>query len=104
MSDKIRKRARANKPSYTSYLRKVLASRHEGIGFNSDALGLLDSLIDNLEERVNVEAVRYATLQKKKTLDGTHIATATSNKLSGKLAGAATMAGTKACQAFAANK
>lgn len=83
--------------NYKSYMGKLLKRRNAGgIGLRSQAVVILNDLIENLENRINVEAVKYAKLEKKSTLSSSHIQCATRVVLSGTLGSHAVSQGTDA--------
>ena len=83
-SDQESKDAPTSSKGYVSYVHKVLRRLHaskkdggEGIGVSSQAVLVVDKLVQHLEERMSTSAIRVARIAKKKTLSAPHVRTAT---------------------------
>ena len=59
-----RKRKRKRRETYTSYIYRVLKRIHPGVGVSTKAMGIMNSFVDDIFERITSEAVRLALQNK----------------------------------------
>lgn len=82
--------------SYSSYIYKVLKQVHSDTGISKKAMVIMDNFINDIFERIAVEAGKLASYNKKHTLSSREIQTAVRLILPGELAKHAVSEGTKA--------
>ncbi|KAF8422606.1 histone-fold-containing protein, partial [Boletus edulis BED1] len=90
-----KKRKKARKETYSSYIYKVLKQVHPETGISNKGMGVLNSFVNDLFERIASEASKLATYNKKATLSAREIQTAVRLILPGELAKHAISEGTK---------
>jgi len=88
--------------SYYSYIYKVLKQVHPETGISKRAMSILNSFINDIFDRIAVEASRLARYNKKSTLSSREIQTAVRLVLPGELAKHAVSEGTKAVTKYSA--
>ena len=103
-SDGKKKRRAKRKESYAIYLYKVLKQVHPDIGISSKAMGIMNSFINDIFERIATEASRIAHYNKKSTISSREIQTAVRLLLPGELARHAVSEGTKAVTKYTSSK
>ncbi len=86
--------------SYASYIYKVLKQVHPNTGISKRGMSILNSFINDIFERLALEASRLARYNKKATLSSREIQTAVRLLLPGELAKHAVSEGTKAVTKF----
>lgn len=86
--------------SYSSYIYKVLKQVHPQVGISKRGMSILNSFINDIFERLALEASRLARYNKKATLSSREIQTAVRLLLPGELAKHAVSEGTKAVTKF----
>ena len=86
--------------SYSSYIYKVLKQVHPNTGISKKGMSILNSFINDIFERLALEASRLARYNKKATLSSREIQTAVRLLLPGELAKHAVSEGTKAVTKF----
>ena len=86
--------------SYSSYIYKVLKQVHGETGISKRGMSIMNSFINDIFERLAVEASRLARYNKKSTLSSREIQTAVRLMLPGELAKHAVSEGTKAVTKF----
>ena len=86
--------------SYGSYIYKVLKQVHPETGVSKRAMSIMNSFINDIFERIAVEAARLARYNKKSTLSSREIQTSVRLILPGELAKHAVSEGTKAVTKF----
>ena len=91
-----KKRKGKRKESYTIYIYKVLKQVHPDTGISSKAMGIMNSFVNDIFERIAVESSRLAHYNKKSTISSREIQTAIRLLLPGELAKHAVSEGTKA--------
>ena len=101
-SDK-KKRSR-RKESYAVYIYKVLKQVHPDTGVSSKAMGIMNSFVNDIFERICTEASRLAHYNKKQTISSREIQTAVRLLLPGELAKHAVSEGTKAVTKYTSSK
>ncbi|KAG9442198.1 hypothetical protein H6P81_018052 [Aristolochia fimbriata] len=99
-SDKKKKRSKKNIETYKIYIFKVLKQVHPDIGISSKAMGIMNSFINDIFEKLAQEASRLARYNKKPTITSREIQTAVRLVLPGELAKHAVSEGTKAVTKF----
>ncbi|KAK1264865.1 Histone H2B [Acorus gramineus] len=98
--DKKKKRTKKNVETYKIYLFKVLKQVHPDIGISSKAMGIMNSFINDIFEKLAQEASRLARYNKKPTITSREIQTSVRLVLPGELAKHALSEGTKAVTKF----
>ena len=86
--------------SCSSYIYKVLKQVHPETGISKRGMSIMNSFINDIFERLAVEASRLARYNKKSTLSSREIQTAVRLMLPGELAKHAVSEGTKAVTKF----
>ncbi|KAI5395396.1 hypothetical protein KIW84_061831, partial [Lathyrus oleraceus] len=99
-SDKKKKRVKKSVETYKIYIFKVLKQVHPDIGISSKAMGIMNSFINDIFEKLAQEASRLARYNKKPTITSREIQTAVRLVLPGELAKHAVSEGTKAVTKF----
>jgi histone H2B len=99
-SDKKKKKAKKNIETYKIYIFKVLKQVHPDTGISSKAMGIMNSFINDIFEKLAQEAARLARYNKKPTITSREIQTAVRLILPGELAKHAVSEGTKAVTKF----
>jgi len=102
-SDK-KKRSRRRKESYSLYIYKVMKQVHPDTGISSKAMGIMNSFVNDIFERIAGEASRLAHYNKKSTVSSREIQTAIRLLLPGELAKHAVSEGTKAVTKYTSSK
>lgn len=91
--DKQRKKRRE---TFGVYIYKVLKQVHRDTGISSKAMSIMNSFMNDIFERIAIEAGRLATYSKRSTITSREIQTAVCLQLPGQLAKHAISEGTKA--------
>ena len=99
-ADKKKKRAKKSVETYKIYIFKVLKQVHPDIGISSKAMGIMNSFINDIFEKLAQEASKLARYNKKPTITSREIQTAVRLVLPGELAKHAVSEGTKAVTKF----
>ena len=99
-ADKKKKKAKKSVETYKIYIFKVLKQVHPDIGISSKAMGIMNSFINDIFEKLAQEASRLARYNKKPTITSREIQTAVRLVLPGELAKHAVSEGTKAVTKF----
>ncbi|OEL30496.1 Histone H2B.3 [Dichanthelium oligosanthes] len=94
------KKAKKSKKTYKIYIFKVLKQMHPDIGISSKAMSVMNSLINDVFEKLALEAGKLASYNKKHTITSREIQTSVRMVLSGELAKHAISEGTKAVTKF----
>ncbi|XP_024400753.1 histone H2B.11 [Physcomitrium patens] len=97
---KKRKKSKKNVETYKIYIYKVLKQVHPDTGISSKAMGIMNSFINDIFEKLAQEAARLARYNKKPTITSREIQTAVRLILPGELAKHAVSEGTKAVTKF----
>ncbi|KDQ60780.1 hypothetical protein JAAARDRAFT_124519 [Jaapia argillacea MUCL 33604] len=90
-----KKRHKARKETYSSYIYKVLKQVHPDTGISNKAMAILNSFVNDIFERIATEASKLAAYSKKSTISSREIQTAVRLILPGELAKHAISEGTK---------
>ena len=101
--DKKRKR-RKRKESYSIYIYKVMKQVHPDTGISSKAMGIMNSFVNDIFERIAGESSRLANYNKKSTVSSREVQTAVRLILPGELAKHAVSEGTKAVTKYTSSK
>jgi len=96
--DKKKKRTKKNVETYNIF--KVLKQVHPDIGISSKAMGIMNSFINDIFEKLAQESSKLARYNKKPTITSREIQTAVRLVLPGELAKHAVSEGTKAVTKF----
>ena len=99
--DKKKKKVR-RKESYSLYIYKVLKQVHPDTG--TKAMGIMNSFVSDIFERISMEASRLTKYAKKSTMSSREIQTAVRLLLPGELAKHALSEGTKAVTKYTSSK
>ncbi|XP_030926259.1 probable histone H2B.3 [Quercus lobata] len=97
---KKKKKVKKSIETYKIYLFKVLKQVHPDIGISSKAMGIMNSFINDIFEKLAQESSRLARYNKKPTITSREIQTAVRLVLPGELAKHAVSEGTKAVTKF----
>lgn len=97
---KGKKRHKKNIETYKIYIFKVLKQVHPDVGISSKAMGIMNSFINDIFEKLASEASKLARYNKKPTITSREIQTAVRLALPGELAKHAVSEGTKAVTKF----
>ena len=101
--DKKKRKVR-RKESYSLYIYKVLKQVHPDTGTSSKAMGIMNSFVNDIFERMATEASRLAHYNKKSTISSREIQTVIRLLLPGELAKHAVSEGTKAVTKYTSSK
>ncbi|CAI0452763.1 unnamed protein product [Linum tenue] len=85
-ADKKKKRNKKSVETYKIYIFKVLKQVHPDIGISSKAMGIMNSFINDIFEKLAQESSRLARYNKKPTITSREIQTAVRLVLPGELA------------------
>ena len=99
-----KKRHRRRKESYSMYIYKVMKQVHPDTGMSSKAMGIMNSFVNDIFERIAGEASRLANYNRKSTITSREIQTAVRLILPGELAKHAVSEGTKAVTKYTSSK
>ena len=99
-ADKKKKKKIAKSETYKVYIYKVLKQVHPDTGISSKAMGIMNSFINDIFEKIATEAARLSRYSKKPTVTSREIQTAVRLALPGELAKHAVSEGTKAVTKF----
>ncbi|XP_065165772.1 histone H2B-like [Atheta coriaria] len=102
-SDK-KKKKRKKRESYSVYIFKILKQVHPDISISSRAMHVMNSLVNDVFERIAAEANRLARYNKRSTTTSREIQTAVRLLLPGELAKHAVSEGTKAVTKYTSYK
>ena len=93
-------KVKKSKQSFKIYVYKVLKQVHPEIGISKKGMGVMESFINDVFDRVCTEAGRLARYNKKATLSSREVQTAVRLVLPGELGKHAISEGTKAVTKF----
>ena len=99
-----KKRRSKRKQSYAIYLYKVMKQVHPDTGISSKAMGIMNSFVNDIFERIAGEASSLTQYNKKSTISSREIQTAVRLLLPGELAKHAVSEGTKAVTKYTSSK
>ena len=100
----VKRQKRRKFESYSIYIHKVLKNIHSNVGISKKAMNVMNSFVNDLFERVALEASKLARYHGKQTLSSHDIQCAVKLILPGDLADHAIAEGTKALNKFSASK
>ncbi|XP_012508178.1 PREDICTED: late histone H2B.L4-like [Propithecus coquereli] len=100
---KSKKRCRRQE-TYSMYIYKVLKQVHPDIGISAKAMSVMNSLVNDMFERLAGEAARLAQYSSRTTLTSREVQTAVRLLLPGELAKHAVSEGTKAVTKYTSSK
>ncbi|XP_024366268.1 histone H2B.4 [Physcomitrium patens] len=92
----VKKKSKKSVETYKIYIYKVLKQVHPDTGISSKAMGIMNSFINDIFEKLAQEAARLARYNKKPTITSREIQIAVRLILPGELAKHAVSEGTKA--------
>ena len=101
--DKSKKKMK-KKQTYRVFIYRVLKQVHPDSGISSKAMGIMNSFVNDIFERIATEASRLAHYNKKSTISSREIQTAIRLLLPGELAKHAVSEGTKAMTKYTSSK
>ena len=99
-----KKKRKKRRESYAIYIYKVLKQVHPDTGVSSKAMSIMNSFVNDIFERIAVEASRLALYNKRTTITSREIQTAVRLLLPGELAKHAVSEGTKAVTKYTSSK
>ena len=99
-----KKKHRKRRESYSIYIYKVMKQVHPDTGISSKAMGIMNSFVNDIFERIAGESSRLAHYNKKSTVSSREIQTAVRLILPGELAKHAVSEGTKAVTKYTSSK
>jgi histone H2B len=102
-SDAPKKRTKARKETYASYIYKVLKQTHPDTGISQKAMSIMNSFVNDIFERIASEASKLAAYNKKSTISAREIQTAVRLILPGELAKHAVSEGTRAVTKYSSS-
>ena len=98
------KRNKKRVESYSTYIYKVLKQVHPDTGISKRGMSIMNSFINDIFERLAVEAGKLARYNKKSTLSSREVQTSVRLILPGELAKHAVSEGTKAVTKYTSNQ
>lgn len=98
-----KKRTKARKETYSSYIYKVLKQTHPDTGISQKSMSILNSFVNDIFERIASEASKLAAYNKKSTISAREIQTAVRLILPGELAKHAVSEGTRAVTKYSSS-
>ncbi|XP_019624360.1 PREDICTED: histone H3-like [Branchiostoma belcheri] len=104
VGDKKKGRRRKRRETFGVYIYKVLKQVHPDTGVSSKAMGIMNSFVNDIFERIAAEASRLAHYNKRSTISSREIQTAVRLLLPGELAKHAVSEGTKAVTKYTSSK
>ena len=101
--DKKKKKVK-RKESYSLYIHKVLKQGHQDTGITTKAMGITNSFVSDIFERIAMKAYRLTKYGKKSTMSSREIQTAVRLLLPGAVAKHAVSEGTKTVTEYTSSK
>ena len=98
------KRSKKRTESFGIYIYKVLKQVHPDTGISSKAMNIMNSMVNDMFDRVASEASKLAKYNKKSTISSREVQTAVRLLLPGELAKHAVSEGTKAVTKYTSSK
>ena len=92
------------KERFSLYIHKVLKQGHQDTGITTKAMGITNSFVSDIFERIAMEAYRLTKYGKKSTMSSREIQTAVRLLLPGEVAKHAVSEGTKAVTKYTSSK
>ena len=102
-ADKKKKKVK-RKESYSLYIHKVLKQGHQDTGITTKAMGITNSFVSDIFERMAMKAYRLTKYGKKSTMSSREIQTAVRLLLPGEVAKHAVSEDTKAVTKYTSSK
>lgn len=102
-STDMKKKSKARKETYSSYIYKVLKQTHPDTGISQKSMSILNSFVNDIFERIATEASKLAAYNKKSTISAREIQTAVRLILPGELAKHAVSEGTRAVTKYSSS-
>ncbi|XP_078542215.1 histone H2B 1.2-like [Lissotriton helveticus] len=99
-----KKRRKSRKESYAIYIYKVMKQVHPDTSISSKAMGIMNSFVNDIFERIANEASKLALYNSRRTITSREIQTAVRLLLPGELAKHAVSEGTKAVTKYTSAK
>ncbi|KAM5532048.1 hypothetical protein V8D89_014299 [Ganoderma adspersum] len=99
-----KKRKKARKETWSSYVYKVLKQVHPDTGISNKAMAILNSFVNDIFERIATEASKLSQYSKKSTISSREIQTAVRLILPGELAKHAISEGTKSVTKYSSSQ
>lgn len=99
-----KKRTKRRKESYSIYIYKVLKQVHPDTSISSKAMGIMNSFVNDVFERIAGEASRLANYNKRSTISSREMQTAVRLLLPGELSKHAVSEGTKAVTKYTSSR
>ncbi|TKR72699.1 hypothetical protein L596_016380 [Steinernema carpocapsae] len=99
-----KKKRKSRKESYSVYVYRVLKQVHPDTGISSKAMSIMNSFVNDVFERIAVEASKLAHYNKRSTISSREIQTSVRLILPGELAKHAVSEGTKAVTKYTSSK
>ncbi|OBZ75075.1 Histone H2B [Grifola frondosa] len=99
-----KKRRKARKETWSTYVYKVLKQVHPDTGISNKAMAILNSFVNDIFERIATEASKLASYSKKSTISSREIQTSVRLILPGELAKHAISEGTKSVTKFSSSQ
>ena len=97
------KKKKARTESYSTYIYRVLKQVHPDTGISKKGMSIMNSFINDIFERIALEASKLCRFSKKATLSSREIQTAVRLMLPGELSKHAVSEGTKAVTKFSSS-
>ena len=97
-------KVKKSKYSFKIYVYKVLKQVHPDTGISSKAMNIMNSMVNDMFDRIGTEASKLAKYNKKSTISSREIQTAVRLLLPGELAKHAVSEGTKAVTKYTSSK
>ncbi|XP_067833473.1 histone H2B-like [Heptranchias perlo] len=99
-----KKRRKSRKESYSIYIYKVMKQVHPDTGISCKTMGIMNSFVNDIFERIAGEASRLANYNKRATISTREIQTSVRLLLPGELAKHAVSEGTKVATKYTSSK
>ncbi|KAI3387375.1 hypothetical protein SNEBB_006491 [Seison nebaliae] len=102
--EKKKKHRKKIQQTYSIYIYKVLKQVHPDIGFSKSAMGIMNSFVRDMFQKIAYESSMIVNYNKKNTISSREIQTAVRLILPGELAKHAVSEGTKAVTKYSSSK
>mmetsp|Transcript_55301 Transcript_55301/g.103725 ORF Transcript_55301/g.103725 Transcript_55301/m.103725 type:complete len:221 (-) Transcript_55301:35-697(-) len=96
----MRKRKNKGQTAYSGFIFKVLKQVHPGLGISKRGMGIMNSFMNDVFDRIATESTRLLRSMSRRTLSGREVQTSVRLLLPGELAKHAVSEGTKAVNKF----
>lgn len=101
---KPEKRRKSRHESFSVYIYKVLRQVHNDVGISKKSMSIMNSFINDIFEKISLEASKLVRYNKKHTLSAREIQSAVKLLLPGELAKHAIIEGAKAVNKFVSGR